>query len=358
MNAALARLALRRTLTPGFALCALLLALLLVRAARPGAGVSEVLALEGDPRAALSALARQGVWIGLLVLLAPYLALQAAATIPGWRRGEVEWLAASAAGRARIVLSTWIGQTAAALGFALFAAAAAEIAAGPARPGRALAARFATPSVFLSPAHRPEVRRIDAGATPPGTVLRARIDFIGGGAPSEVRLAVRRAGSPEVAEARGAIAEDGALEVVLPAGAGALEVELQRGAGEALVALEQDGLELLAPTSSERLASAGVALRAWLALSVTLALGMGLGAWLSAPTACLGLLAIVLPALLSPSEAAQLSPWSGLARALSSCGENLAPAPPSARALAVCLLIGLLGLLGAVAGLRPWRRVA
>ncbi len=359
MNAALVRLALRRTLTPGFALCALALAFLLVRSAwAPDEQVKQALAPEGDPRAAVSALARHGVWIGLLLVLAPYLAARAAATIPAWRRGEVEWLAASAAGRARIVLSVWLGQVAAALVFALFAGTAAELAAGPARPGRALAARYASASFVLSEGSPAQVLRIDAEPAPAGAVLRARLDYFGAGTAAEVRLALRRADSLMATEVRAALGAPGALEVALPAGEGPLEVVLERGAGEALVTLEPDGLELLVPIASERLASASVALRAWLALCVTLALGLGLGAWLSAPTACLGLLAIVVPALLSPSEAARLSPWSGLARTLSLCGQNLTAGPPSVRSLAAAAVLGLLGLLLAVAGLRTWRRVA
>jgi len=354
-----ARLALRRALPPGLVLLALALATLLVATTwRPGALEAQALAGAGDPAAAASALARQGLWTALLVLLAPFLVARAATTLPAWRRGEVDWLLASARSRMGLVASTYLGLLAAALLLVAFIAVAAELAAGPSGPGRALAARFETPALVVD-AEEGLVRRVDPGFELPGGVLRVRLILVGGGRAADLRLAVRSAAvEGRTTAVRARLAGAGVLEVPLPAASGPYDLQLEQLEGEALVAVREDGLELVEPLGSARAAGLRTAARAILGLAALLALALGLGAWLSTPTALLGALALALAALLSEGPAARLFPLAALREALALAGEGLAAPWPSTRAVAAGALVAVLGLLLAGAGLRDWRRAA
>lgn len=358
MNAGLAWLAFRRALPPGFLLAALAVGALVVAATwEPDPRL--VAALEATQVEGLgpSALARQDVWTTLLVVLAPFLVARAAGVVPRWRRGEVDWLAASAHGRARVVLSTWLGLDAAAIALCLGCAAAGELAAGRAGSGRVLAARFATPTVALLESGVEQTRRLEPAAVPAGTLLRARLDFLGGGPAASVRLALRREeGAGSATAARVLVSAPRWVDLALPAGRGPLVLALERIDGEAIVALAPDGLDLLTPAASERVAASRLAARAALALVAALSLALGFGAWVSAPTAFLGALAVLVVALLSDAELARASPWSALRFALELAGRGVAAPWPSARAWIVGLSTMAAGLGLAVAGLRTWRR--
>jgi hypothetical protein len=278
--------------------------------------------------------------------------------VPGWRRGEVDWLLASARTRAALVLSAYLGLLAACGLVVLFVATAAEAASGPAPAGRALAARFATAPLVVE-SEQPLTRRIDPELSAPGGSLRVRLVLVGGGRAADLRLAVRALGDEErVSAVRARLASAGSVEVPLPAPSGPYELELERTAGEALVAVRQDGIEILTPTASAREASLRVALRAGLALAALLALALGLGAWLSAPTAILATLTLTLLGLLAEGAIARALPLASLAEALALAGEGIAAPWPSLRAVASAAVAVGIGLLAATAGLRDWRRAS
>jgi len=356
LNLGLARLALRRALPPGLVATAVVLAaFFLATTWRPAPLEAEALLGSIDPRSAASAIARQGLWAALLATLAPFLVARAALILPGWRRGEVDWLFASASTRTGLALSAYLGLAAAAAIFVVFDAAVAELAAGRAGPGRALAARFATPTVLLA-GDEPIVRGIDLGRSPAGAALRVRILLVGGGPAADLRLAVRAVAADGAVHAtRARLATSGNLEVTLPRSEGPFELSLERTGGESLVALERDGIELVTPVASERVGSLRLAARSWLALCAMLAVALGLGAWLSAPTAAIGALSLGLAALLAGSTVAPALPLASLKEALSLTGEGLAAPWPSWRALVASAATIVLGLTLAAAGLRHWR---
>jgi hypothetical protein len=357
MSPRLVRLTLRRALPPGLAVIAVALAAAFLSASwEPDALELEALAGATDPRVAAGALAREGLWTALLVTLAPFLLVRAATTLPGWRRGEVDWLLAAARRRGALVLSAYLGLLAAAGLLLLFIATAAEASAGPAPAGHALAARFATPALVVDDG-QPLVRVVDPGRAAPGGTLRVRMVLAGGGRAAGLRVALRSRGpAGGVRAVRAQLASNESVEVPLPAPEGPYELVVERTDGEALVAVRENGIELLTPTASARVAGLRVALRAGLALAALLALALGLGAWLSAPTAILGALTLAAAGLLAEGPMARALPLGALAEALALAGEGVAAPTPSPRALAATAVAVSVGLLAATAGLCCWRR--
>jgi hypothetical protein len=306
-------------------------------------------------RSAGSALARSGLWMALLATLAPILIARAALVLPQWRRGEVDWLLAAKRSRADLVLSTFLGLAAAAALFALFVAATAEIGAGRAGAGRALSTRFATPSQMLEDGRL--VRRITLDRLPAGAVLRARLRFLGGAPAADVRFSARSTGSgAPLSSVESRISATGVLELALPAIGGPVELELERIGESALVALQENGIEIAVPTRSARSASLRVAARAWIALCAAMAIGMGLGGWLSGGAAATAALALAWVSLLAAAPGGGRWPAAALSDAIELAGEGLAAPWPAARslALAAAIIAGSLAL--ATSGLVHWRR--
>ncbi len=352
MSFDLARLALRRALAPGLCVLAVLLAAAFLASTWRPAPI-EIEAL--GARAAGPALARRGLWTALLATLAPILIARAALVLPQWRRGEVDWLLAAKRSRADLVISAFVGLAAAAAFFALFVAAAAELGAGRSGAGRALAARFATPSQMLEDV--PLVRRITLDRLPAGAVLRARLQFLGGAPAADVRLSARltNSDSPTLSvESR--ISATGVLELELPAIGGQVEIALERVGETALVALQQNGIEIAVPTQSARVASLRVAARAWIALCAAIAVALGLGAWLSGGAAATTALALAWVSLLASAPGGGRWPTAALSDAIELAGEGLAAPWPAARSLALVAAIVAGSLAVATSGLVHWRR--
>jgi hypothetical protein len=350
----LARLALRRALAPGLCAVAVLLAVAFLASAwRPAALQIEAL---GNP-AASGFLARRGLWTSLLATLSPILIARAALMLPHWRRGEVDWLLAARRSRASLVLSTFLGLAAGAAVFVGFAGATAELGAGNGGAGRALSARYATPAQMLG--SEPIVRRLPLDPLPSGSVLRVRLQFLGGAPAVDVRLTARAldSQSPPVAlETR--VSALRVLELELPPAAEAIELRLERAGEDALVALQEDGIEIAVPTASARAVSLRVALRAWIALCAALAVALGLGAWLSGAAAVVTSLALAWISMLAAAPLAGRWPAAALGEALELAGEGLAAPWPSARSLALAAVVVAVSLALAASGLEHWRRAA
>ena len=352
MNLDLARLALRRHFTPGLGICALALALLAATAHwGPPAGAVRELLDQVDPDGVERALARQGVWAVLSVFLAPFLVLRSAGAISTWRRGEVDWISSSPASPARVLLSTWIGACLAAGLAVLLSAVAAELAAGSGPAGMALVDRSEAPRAVLSvPGARSWTLESHA-LNRPGATVRVHVLLVAGGPAADVRLLVTRGGG--VGEQSRRMSGRTELRVVAPAGEGPVEVRLELLEPDAIVALDASAVDVLAPVASERTASGRLGLHTWLALCAWLALALGLGAWVSTPTAALAVLAL---ATASWSGLTGLPfPGHDLPAAYALVGERLAPPGPSAADVAGLALVAAAGLGLALAGFRGRR---
>ncbi len=346
MNAELTKLAFRRTLPPGvvlFALAALLVAGTASWA--PTAGALEELIDEELARA----LTRQGVWVAALVLLIPVLVFRAAASVAGWRRGEVDWMASSPTARHTLLLSTWAGTVAAGALVVGACGIVAEVAAGSGAETVRLKERTNVPRVVLVEEDALEHWTVNA---PRVGEARLRVYLVAGGPGAEVRLALERDGGGR-SEVTRRIAGRTELRAALPDGEGPVRVSLGRVGAGAIVALDPRGLDLLVPARHEWLASSQLFVGTWLALCAWLALALGFGAWVSGPIAATAVVAVT---ALTWSRATPGLPWSGLPEALALVGERIVPPtrPPAAEALT--LLVIATGLLLGRVGLRSWRR--
>jgi hypothetical protein len=357
VNLALASLSLRRSLPWPLIALAGLVALILARGA---AALAPVLPVGGGVERAL---AREGMWTGMLAVLLPLFVLRQAGTLARWRRGEADWLACARHGQ--VLVSAWSGAFAGGLLVLLFAALCAELTAGSGRAGLRIEAQLPAPRVVLVGGRGAQRWRVEGadGELGQGSLLRARVVLVAGAPAAEVRFSARRAEADgATTTVRRRISGRGSVLLDVPSGSGPLELELEREEPAAIVALEGDGVELVRPVASERAASAAILARAALALAAWLALALGLGAWLSSPTAALFLLALALPVWLAagdPHAALRGAwPWSGLPEAIEVAGQGFAPPLPTARALATTVLAVAAGLGLARAGLRDWRRDA
>ncbi len=359
-HAGLIGLELRRTLAPR-GLCAFLLFLIWLAYAQQR-GPIEVGQLGGE---ALSpersaeltrGLARQGIWGGALLLLLPALVLRSAASVTRLRRGDADWVGARPVSSMSWVLSTWIGLSVAgwlALGAV---AAAAEWGRGSA-PTMAFSGSLATGQARVVAGGETCHWRLplSAEATPPGSRLRMVLlrGFGPGGPVSSVTLQARRDGQTGPA-AQTLVHGRSHVEVALPEGSGALELKLSNQGEGAVTLLADPGFEFWRPAPSDRRASLEAFLRAALALSAALALGLGFGAWVSPATAGLGVLALWVGVHSALGAVAWL-PGLRLPRALGFIGQGRLPESFDARGLVGLGLCLAAGVCLALPGLRSWR---
>ena len=351
MNPGLARLALRRALAPGVLAAWVVLLLLLLPREWAGSNALVEAAGEGaDPESVGRGMVRAGVWTMLAIAVLPLLVARAARVVAVWRAGEADWLGSRTTGRGAILASTWIGTW---LGGALLLAAscgAIELRAGAGEPTLRRAGRLAIPATGWITARAP--LRWTAEDAPAGGRARVEFGFAGdSGSAAEVVFRARRGSSERSSTARSS--SRGAVEVELPPGSGRVEFEIACSRPGTRAFLASDAAELWTPCASDRAASAEILLRLVLALATWSALAIGLGAWVSAPTAGIALLAAWIPAWFG--NAAAWLPGADLWTALEIAGRGRVPPPIDPRAFAAGAVLAIVGLLLAAAGLRRWR---
>lgn len=371
----LALLTSRRALGGWLAALLVPLALLAARARWAPADEELTQLIESGPAGSVAhALTLAGVWSALLVVAAPWLVLRAAAVVPRWRSGEVDWLASAPRTTLSLALSAAAG-----LGLALAlvvvgAAAVAGLAArGAGGPGSApelrLGRALSMPAAVLDGT---APLRLELEAGPRASEVRVRLFPVAGGAgatgggAARVRLTVTRAASdtgsgagagsyPDaLAWAEVRVAGRTELRAPLPPGSGPCTLELARLGEGPLVALAAGSAEALEPVRSPLAADLALAGRALATLASWCALALGLGAWIGRPLAALLTLSLALLGL--TSGGALPVAGTGLVRALALAGEGVVPPAVGAGELARAGLGIALGLALARAGLASWRR--
>lgn len=358
----LCRLALRRALTPGVLLWVVLLALALASNDWSAGVIAPD--VRGDPLlfdAWCDGLTRQGLWSGFCLALLPLLVIRAAGIVGRWRsKGEVDWLGSRACGPLAIAASTACGTLLAAwiLVLAWWALVAMCV------PGDIaslqLAGSLPAPgAVWVDGAHArawtvelpPETR----GAHGRGARIRVELGLGAGAGPAtEVVLRALSAGATTIGRAH--IGTRGSVEVSLPASAAAVELELSVSDPAARVLVLSDSAELWVPVAYGGTADRAIALRAALALIGWLFLALGLGAWVSAPSAALGVLALWIGAWLAQRPCAWI-PGVDLPDALGTVAHGRVPRELDPRAFAGAIVALVTGLALAATGLARWRRV-
>lgn len=353
MNAALARLALRRALPPGAALLGLAAAALVARAAwQPDALAQTALGAGLDA----AALCRAGAWSALLLLYGAWLAAAAAALPSRWRAGEAQWLARGVDSPSARALSLWLGLAAAGGAALAVVIVAGEFSArGRARlPARELVARFEAPQAALAPGGAALRVALDAADAAPGDLLRVELTFLGGGPVARVGARLEQGGPRSEA----LLSSSGALELELPTGSGPRVLALEHLEGEALVSVTAGGIAIVRRLESAATPVRRVAARAALALCAWTALALGLGAWM-APAVAWSLIASAAFALLAAGPAwLRMLPGARLPEALERLGQGTTGPWPGALEVATAAAAVALGVLLAGAGLSRWRSTA
>ncbi len=354
----LAALALRRALAPGILLWTAGLAAIL-SANDWGAGAA-ALGAELDAELADSVragLVRQGYWTAFALAIAPICVVRAAAVVAHWRAtGEVDWLGSRAAGRLAIATSTACGAVLGA--WTLVVAWSVLVAAKTPRADASyqLAGEVASPGgVWVDGAHaRAWTADLPLGVRAAGTRVRVELGLgAGSGASTEVVLRARVDGRE--ASARRRIGSRGTIEVELPAAAPAVALDLSVADRDARVLVLSDAAELWTPVADARAADRAIALRLCAAACAWIALAMGFGAWISAPSASAAVLALWLAAWLADGPCAWI-PGADLPEALAIAAQGRVPRAVDPRAYAGALGALAVGLSLAASGLVRWRR--
>ncbi|MDP6763588.1 MAG: hypothetical protein QF860_12080 [Planctomycetota bacterium] len=357
VNRSLFLLSLRRALRGGWLVAALALVCALWVADSPSGGLE--LGAENGPRIERG-LERRAMWTAVCLLVVPALVIAAAREAAMRREGGAAWLTSSAAPQRVVLASTWSGLCAAAGVGVLGLSAAAELAAGAAG-ATALRSAGNLPIEADEGAVRADGLHWRSPAPadlPPRSRARLELStWSRGGPATEITLKVEREGGGEGTILEDRLARAAIVELDLPPGEGDFLFTLVRRGGGAAVVLEPAALSLLVPAASERLASVALASRLLLALAAWCALGLGLGAWMSARGAVAVLAGAQALVWLSAGPSGSWLPAADWAEALSWVGEGIVPPPPTAAAwlgTGAWVLFGLgLARLGAACG---WSR--
>jgi hypothetical protein len=296
---ALARLALRRSL--GWPLL-LGVVIVFTMAILPGASMPE--AVTGDTASLGRMLARSRLWMltGLIVTL---LCIPRAASAANAARSlEGDLFSASALPRSIDVLATWCGVASAGMILLVLGAISAELAAGGSGEALSPAANFENPSIRL--VERSGARweiPLDEGLLEQAQDPRARLLVDVVALPWEARSTSFSA-HVDADESSGETVRvllDGRARLSLPLGRGktrTLEIGRADEGAVAIVPASSIALHLAAPLG-ERSASLRLFASGALSLLAACALALGLGTWMQAWIASLGVLSLGLtPALL------------------------------------------------------------
>jgi hypothetical protein len=182
-----------------------------------------------------------------------------------------------------------------------------------------------------------------------------------------VELRARRGGEASVTTTR--IGNRGSIEVTLPAGTDGVEFELACKGQDTRVCVLSEGVELWSlPASSPDIPSHHVTWQAatlamlarfLLAMCAWLALAIGVSRFVSPATAALAVLAAWVPHWWAEAGPTAFSsrwlPGVDLFDALAIVGDGRAPACPPLTTVLGTLVIVVIGIVLACAGLRSWR---
>lgn len=278
MNLLLFRLHLRRALHPGLALLLVGTAILVIVSRGPQA---EVVGAGADSRQLLRGLLRTDVAFALLAVLVPLLLASVAGCFGRIDARERHWLLPRKVSRSAIVVSAWAGAWIGALLWLAAIGALCELAADGSEPSLRASSEL----------EMEDVRRIgdegklgwltSSAERPAGSVARLSLGLFGAyeqvdrfelsshGAPAEEAFAVGTA-QPGMRTI---------VEVALPPGSEDVWLEFHARGATGTLTLHDTELQLFVP-AGERAGTFHFLLRAALALGGSLAIALGLGAWL------------------------------------------------------------------------------
>ncbi len=185
---------------------------------------------------------------------------------------------------------------------------------------------------------------------------RVRVELgLGAGAGPATEVLLRARSPGETTTARTHIGTRGAIEVVLPAAAGAVELELSVSDPDARVLVLSDAAQVWVPVASASAADRAIVLRLCIASCAWIALAFGFGAWISAASAALCVIALWIAAWLADAPCAWI-PGIDLPEALAIAAQGRVPPELDPRAYAGAFIALACGLALAASGLARWRR--
>jgi hypothetical protein len=344
LNLPLFSLYLRRAMHP--ALLLVLVAVALV-ASRSGNAPETALLGAENPEQLARGMMRREMWFLLCAVLLPVQLHSAGQWTQRVRDGDGNWLSPRALSSWKIVLTSWFAIFCGSVAWLVAIAATGELAAG----GGEASYRVVKEWPLLEHRTRGEENQLrwttELGELPPGSRGRLSFGILGNYGDVEelvLRATPLDAGSRERAtEAHVRPGRRGRIEVELPPGEGNLLFEFSAVGATAALLVESPRflVSVPAPEWSGTTALLG---RLALAAAAWLALALGLGAWISAPSSVL-LVAIFWGGAWERGVGGGFLPGAELPRAFAAVAEGRVPAslPPGVwGGTLVCVAIGLI----------------
>jgi hypothetical protein len=359
MNLPLFLLHLRRALHPGLWLLLAGTSLLVVLGAPQGAG--DVLQSGIDSAVLARGLRRADLGFALLIVLLPTLLVGVARTFRRLDDGERHWLLSRPVSRACIALSSWAGGFAGGLLWLCAVGLGCELHAGGGAASWRAGDELELTEIRRDAGEGTLLWRSQSAQRPPGCLARLTTGLFGSYNEVEaIELGARAASSvTPFATGRAEAGRKTVVEVELPPGGETLLFTLRARGARSQLDLNAPRLELFLP-SPERAGTWQLLLRVALLLAGSLALALGLGAWLSPASSLLLLLGGYALAWLESDSLdgtwlARWLPGYDLPVTLALVAEGRGPATTPAEAWLGALALVLLGLAAQRAALGRWR---
>jgi hypothetical protein len=281
VNLPLLSLHLRRAVNPWLGLALALVVALLASMDQAPAEVG--LGVE-DPEQAARGLLRDAWWTTLSLVALAGVVGATAGEFTRWRRSDALWVSTRSRGALTIAASVWAGRALGTCAWLLAIGFVTELAAGGSEPSYEVGRARAVSAQQSDPALAAFGWKSDLGQLHPDARVRVQLHWRGDySSVSSLELRVARMdGERLVQRARPELTQR--IELRLPAGSGPLEFELVALDAASRLAVEDLTLEVLRPTS-ERVAVLRIAMSLALFGATLIALVLGFGSWMSAPSA-------------------------------------------------------------------------
>lgn len=296
---------------------------------------------------------RRELWTAALLIFWSVAMLRAGSLIGNWRGGELDWLVPRTSGLGRALIASWAGCVAAMLIGIALVAMVAELSGGP---GPSRVDRGWYPGTAIASSTELQERRwsMELPQTSAGAQLAVQVEVRGYRGPAvDARLSLKR-GDHETGW-NGRLGRAREVMIDLPAGSGPAELSLERLSDGAALFVERRGAELFEPANA--LSGVwGLFSRVALAAAFSLALAIGLGAWMSTPSAILTVLAMYSAVWIG--DATWPVPGSDLFAALDALGRGRAAGDVTIRVVLFAVAGVIVGLGAARIGLARQRRLA
>ena len=302
------------------------------------------------------AMKRQGIWSLALLWVLLISTLSAARVLPGWKKGEWQWIGSGATRPMRLILAAWAAHALGAAILCLSTLVLVEMQVESRSTSRQLLQSYELPaSIRLEPGES-WAFKIQAApvAEQPGSISLVVRPSYGADPTTAAELRVEHGTESTTSRARIAAATE--LETVLPDRARSPMTVRLSNKGTGILTLDRTGgIRHWDAPGPEWRGSLAMALHGLIGLALLCALSQGLSGWMGVGSSTGLALTLALGSVLAPQSLQSWFPCSGLVQSLEWLGEGRTPGFPAASDLVPACMGILAGLLLARAAVASGR---